>query len=97
MLYFTYREQYSFNEVVDMWQIKIVDIGGDGLVTEFNSTLETLAEVEVLVINAINTKLCVCTISLEHVDELVYSVWLCGHEIGVVAIRDINPAPVKRK
>jgi len=97
MLYFTYREQYSFNEVVDMWQIKLVDIAGDGLVTDFSSTLETLAEVEILVTATICQKLGCLYIRLEHVDELVYTVWLNGHDIGVVSVKDVNPAPLKRK
>ena len=80
-----------------MWNIKIVDIGGNGLVVEFNSILDTLAEVEILVINSINEKLAVTKTELVHVDELVYSVLLHGHEIGIVSIKDINPAQLNRK
>ncbi len=80
-----------------MFNIKLVDIGGDGLTTEFNSTLETLIEVEILVVSTLNRHLRVHTVRLEHTEDLVYSVWLCGHEIGVVAIKDVNPHPVKRK
>ena len=80
-----------------MFTIKCVDIGGDGLVVDFNSNLETLAEVEILVINSINEKLGISGTILEHVEDLVYSVWVSGHEIGVVVIKDINPAPVERK
>jgi len=80
-----------------MFNIKIVDIAGDGIVVDFNSMLETLAEVEIFVVSSINQKLGVSCIQLEHTEDLVYSVWLNGHEIGVVAIRDVNPAPIKRK
>lgn len=80
-----------------MWDVKIVDIGGDGLVVDFSSNLETLAEVEILVTNSINQKLGVTKTQLMHVDELVYDVILHGHDIGVVVIKDVNPAPVERK
>jgi len=80
-----------------MWAVKLVDIAGDGLVTDFSSTLDTLAEVEILVTATICQKLGCLYIRLDHVDDLVYSVWLNGHEIGVVAIKDVNPASMKRK
>ena len=80
-----------------MFSVKMVDIGGDGLVVDFSSNLETLAEVELLVINSINEKLGISCTVLEHVEDLVYSVWINGHEVGVVVIKDINPAPVERK
>ena len=80
-----------------MFNVKCIDVAGDGLAVEFNSTLETLAEVETLVVNSINEKLGVSIIQLEHGDELVYTVWLNGHDIGIVAIRDVNPEPSKRK
>ena len=80
-----------------MWEVKLVDIGGNGLVVDLTSTLETLFEVEILIVGTINEKLGVACIQIEHTDELVYSVWLNGHEIGVVSIKDVNPAPLKRK
>ena len=80
-----------------MFNIKLVDIGGDGLVTEFNSSLQTLAEVEILVEGSINQHLGVHSCRLEHVDDLVYDVWVNGHEVGIVAIKDVNPAHTKRK
>lgn len=80
-----------------MFNIKCVDIAGDGLVAEFNSNLETLAEVEILVTNSINEQLGISCTQIEHVEDLVYSVWVNGHEIGVVVIKSINPAPVERK
>ena len=80
-----------------MFNIKIIDIAGDGIVVDFNSTLETLAEVELLIVGSINDKLGVCGICLEHDEELVYTVLLNGHDIGVVSIKSINPEPSKRK
>lgn len=80
-----------------MFNVKLVDIGGDGLTTEFNSTLETLIEVEILVIGSINQHLGVHCARLEHTGYLVYNVWVNGHTIGVVIIKDVNPVPLKRK
>lgn len=76
-----------------MFSIKLVDIAGDGLVVEYSSKLETLAEVELLIVGTINEKLGLTCIQLEHTDDLVYSVWLNGHEIGIVVIKDVNPVP----
>ena len=80
-----------------MWNVKLVDIGGNGLITEINSNLETLAEVELCAKQTINEHLGISCTMLEHVEDLVYSVWINGHEIGVVVIKDVNPAPVERK
>jgi len=80
-----------------MWNIKLVDIGGDGLVTEFDSMLNTLDEIEILVESTINQQLAVHCVRLNHVDELVYDVLLNGHEIGIVSIKDVNPVPAIRK
>lgn len=80
-----------------MWHIKLVDIGGDGLVTECNSSLDTLAELEILIEGSINQHLGVHSCRLEHTEELVYSVWVDGIEVGVVVIKDVNSAPIKRK
>lgn len=80
-----------------MFDVKLVDINGNGIVVEFDSRLETLAEVELLVKDTINTHLHITTTRLEYVDELVYSVWVCGREIGVVVIKDVNaPSQAKR-
>ena len=80
-----------------MFNIKLVDITGNGLVTEFNSTLETLAEVEILVEGTINQHLGVLHTRLKHTEDLVYTVMLNGVEVGVVAIRDVNAKPRARK
>lgn len=79
-----------------MFNIKMVDIGGDGLVTEFNSVMDTLAEVEILVKSTINQHLGVHCTQLEHIEDLTYSVIVNGHEVGVVVIKDVNRVPVKK-
>jgi len=80
-----------------MWDIKLVDIDGSNIVTGVNSNYETLAEVEIFIESTINQLLHVHSVRLVHTDELVYSVWLNGYEIGVVVIKDVNPTPLKRK
>lgn len=80
-----------------MFIVKLVDIAGDGLVTDFSSVLETLAEVEILIKGTLNTHLGVNGIELVHDEDLVYSVWLAGREIGIVSIRDVNSKPRVRK
>lgn len=79
-----------------MFNIKLVDIGGDGLVTEFNSTMDTLAEVEILIEGALNQHLGVHTARLVYVDELVYDVLVGGLEVGLVSIKDVNAHPIKK-
>lgn len=76
-----------------MFNIHLVDIGGDGLVTEFNSSIDTLAELEIMVTAVINKHLGIHTTVLVYDDDLVYSVYVNGHEIGVVAIKDVNSNP----
>lgn len=81
----------------DMFRIKLVDIAGDGLVTEFDSNFETLAAVEILVKATLNEHLGIHCVELIHNEDLIYSVWVNGHEIGICVIMSINPAPLKRK
>jgi len=80
-----------------MWDIKLVDMNGNGIVTGINTTYQTLADVEIFVESTINQLLGVHSVRLVHTEDLIYGVWLNGHEIGVVVIKDVNPAPIKRK
>lgn len=80
-----------------MFQVKLVDINGDGLVVDCDSHLETLAEIEIMVTNAINEHLHITNVELVYDDELVYSVWVNGREIGLVVVKDVNvPSHTKR-
>ena len=80
-----------------MWHIKLVDINGDGLVVDIDSHLETLAEVELCAKQTINEHLHITNVELVHDDELVYSVWVNGHEIGLVVVKSVNEPSQKRK
>lgn len=72
-----------------MFNVKLVDIGGDGLVTEFNSVVDTLPEVEKIAALHIRQHLGVLNTELRHEDELVYSVLVNGHDVGLVVIRSL--------
>lgn len=72
-----------------MFGMKLVDIGGDGLVVDCQTTVETLAETELLVKASINQHLGVHCTELEHIEDLTYSVIVNGHEVGVVVITSL--------
>lgn len=80
-----------------MFNVKLVDIGGDGLVVDINSHYETLAEVEIMARNAISEHLGMADVQLVYDDELVYSVWCNGCEIGIVVVKSVNAPSQKRK
>ncbi|MBA7590676.1 hypothetical protein ES708_32804 [subsurface metagenome] len=72
-----------------MFGIKLVDIGGDGLVVDCHTAVDTLAETEILVKASINQHLHVHCTELEHIEDLTYSVLVNGHDIGLVVIRSL--------
>jgi len=80
-----------------MFNIKMVDINGDGLVVDCETYLETLSEVEIMVKNAINEHLHITNVELIYDDELVYGVWVNGREIGLVVVKSVNAPSHKRK
>jgi len=80
-----------------MWQIKLVDINGDGMVVDIESHLETLAEVELCAKQTLNEHLHITNVGLVYNDELVYSVYVNGREIGLVVVKSVNAPSQKRK
>ena len=72
-----------------MFNMKLVDIGGDGLVVDCQTAVDTLAEAEILVKASINQHLGVHCAELEYIDDLTYSVLVNGHEVGVVVIKSL--------
>ena len=72
-----------------MFDMKLVDIGGDGLVVECQSDVDTLAETEILVKSSINQHLGVNCTELRHIEDLTYDVLVNGHEAGLVVIRSL--------
>ena len=80
-----------------MFNIKLVDIGGDGLVVDIDSHLETLAEVELCAKQTINEHLHITNTELIYTDELVYSVYVNGREIGLVVVKSVNAPSQQRK
>lgn len=73
----------------NMFDVKLVDIDGDGQVVEFSSILETLAEVELLIKETINRHLHTTDVELVHDEELVYEVFSDGCSVGLVQIVSI--------
>lgn len=72
-----------------MFAIKLVDIGSDGLVTGFKTSVDTLPEVELIATELVSQHINRFDIELIHDDELVYEVFSGGVSIGVVEIRTI--------
>lgn len=72
-----------------MFNIKLVDIGGDGLMSAFKTSVDTLAEAEVIAKGEIGGHLGTNDIELIHDDELVYDVISGGCSVGVVAIESL--------
>jgi len=70
-----------------MFGIKLVDIGSDGCVAEIKSSVETLAEAEIIARETICKALGTDDIELAYDDDLIYEVWCRGESIGVVAIK----------
>lgn len=72
-----------------MWSIELVDIAGDGLIAEFETTVESLPEAEQTAIDIIRRKLHIADIRIAHYEDLIYSVWNEENEIGAVRIRSL--------
>lgn len=80
-----------------MFHVKLVDINGDGLVVELDSPAETLCELEIRIKATINEHLHITNTELVYDDELVYSVYVNGREIGLVVVKSVNAPSHKRK
>ena len=72
-----------------MFNIKLVDIGGDGQVVDFSTTVDTLAEAEIIAKGEIGGHLGTYKADLLYDDDLVYEVMLDGVSVGVVAIESL--------
>ena len=73
-----------------MFKVKWMDIGGDGLVTEGTTNLETLVEVEILAAAVCAKHLGVARCLLEYDEDLIYGVMVNGLEVGQVEIISIG-------
>jgi len=72
-----------------MFKVKMIDIGGDGLLTSFDTGVDTLAEAELIAGAEIAGHLGTEDVSLVHTDELIYEVISDGHSAGTVTIRSL--------
>lgn len=69
-----------------MFNIKLVDIGGDGCVADFKTSVDTLTEAEVIAKSEIGGHLGTNDVQLIHDEGLVYDVISGGCSVGVVQI-----------
>ena len=72
-----------------MWDIKLIDIGGDGLIAETQVTVDTLEECEILAGEECARHLGIINVTLIHDEELVYEVKVNGLSVGWAVIRSL--------
>lgn len=72
-----------------MFNIALVDIGGDGCKTDFTTSVETLAEAEVIAAGEIGGHLGSYDVELIHDEDLVYEVISGGVVAGIVVIESL--------
>ena len=72
-----------------MFNVKLVDIGGDGLVIDFTTNVETLKEAELLAGASISQHINKVEVQLRHEHDLVYDVLSDDEIIGRIMIRTI--------
>lgn len=69
-----------------MFKIELIDIGNDGCVTEIKTSVDTLAEAEVIAKGEVGGHLGNRDVELLYDDDLVYEVISGGRSAGVVSI-----------
>lgn len=73
-----------------MFNIKLVDINGDGCLVDINSHVDTLEEAEFVAQGEIWSHLGTSDIKLRHEHDLIYDVFADGRQCGVVVIRSLG-------
>lgn len=69
-----------------MFNIKLIDINGDRCVVDFNTSVDTLAEAEVIAKGEVGGHIGTNDIDLIHDTDLIYEVISGGCSVGLVAI-----------
>ena len=90
MCYTLHREGIQIDIGRSMFNIKLVDINGDGCVVDINSHVDTLEEAEFVAQGEIWSHLGTSDIKLRHEHDLVYDVVTGGAVIGAVVIRSLG-------
>ena len=72
-----------------MFEVKMVGLGGKKELREFTTSVDTLAEAELLAGAEAAKDLETEDVSLVHTDELIYEVISDGRSAGTVCIRSI--------
>ncbi|GAJ09075.1 unnamed protein product [marine sediment metagenome] len=70
-----------------MFRIELIDIGGDGLVMGFDTSVDTLTEAEVIAVGEISGHVGTNEVKLYHSGDLIYDVFARGENVGSVAIK----------
>ena len=90
MGYTLYREAIEIKRGVNMFNIKLVDINGDGCVVSIDSHVDTLEEAEFVAQGEIWSHLGTSDIKLRHEHDLIYDVVIAGTVNGAVLIRSLG-------
>ena len=72
-----------------MFHVKLIDMEGNGQCIDYDSPLDTLAEVEDAIRMLITSVLHKSDVELLHTNELLYEVFAGDYNIGTVYIRSI--------
>jgi len=72
-----------------MFNIKLVDIGGDSQVTEFNTSVDTLPEAELLAGAECGKHIGRHDVSLTHQHDLIYDVISDEQFVGMCVIKTL--------
>lgn len=70
-----------------MFNIKLVDIGGDKQLVEFDTTVDTLIEAELLAGAEVGKHIDRHDVSLTHQHDLIYDVISDGENVGMCVIK----------
>lgn len=69
-----------------MFEIALIDIGGDGCVADIRTPVDTLAEAEIIAKAEIGSHLGTNDVQLNYEDDLMYEVISGGCAVGAVHI-----------
>ena len=72
-----------------MYNVKMIDIGGNKDMTEFNTSVDTLLEAELLAGAEIAKNIDVFDVTLVHQHDLMYNVLSDDKNVGLCIIRSL--------
>ena len=72
-----------------MFHVKMIDMEGNGKCMDYDSPLDTLADVEQAITMLVTTVTHKSNVRLIHTENLLYEVFAGAHNIGTVYIQSI--------